>query len=1178
MDRTAIRNFAIFARNKLIEDIKERATYFGVTENGISQFYGHLTEEEKVARHHFIEKISRSSEEDYVTSFNDAIEDIAYIWFTRIVALRYMDANSLLPFNNQLFLSKDEKEPKIISTLGDNVLDFTPEDEMNIGKYKAEKNNKALYILLFVKVNEYLGRNMTVFQNDLDDYVKLLLNLDYDSNGVIAELSKINIDNFTQGVEIMGWFHQYYNTDVFNKLYDGDMSKKKISSKYLPVATQLYTPDWVVKYMVENTLGRVWVDHLIGNGETEKAENFINKWQYYIKDTDEDNPELKIIREKRKDLKPTDIKFIDPCMGSGHILVYAFELLVDIYCNEGYSQSDSALLIVENNLYGLDIDDRASALSYFALMMKASYYNKNLVLGKYKVNLCSVQESNNIENVDEVALFFSNGNERLLEEFTYLITVFYDGKEYGSILNLRKVDFKSLYNRIEELRNYNPTTKEENNYLKEIFSKLLTLINQANIMSHHYDVVVTNPPYLSNSRMNKKLAMYVNREYNIAKNDLAVVFIQKAVGVLSKEDALIAMITTVSWMYLKSFEKFRKYLLHSFQLNSIVDFGTELFEGKIGHLPVVTWVNRKHLPFQKLCGVRLSEYNYSKRKEKHNQFFNKENYHYTDQYDFAKIPGEPVAYWLGDSFMKAFEQGRTLGELTVCRNGMKTGDNERFLRLWWEVNLSKANFTAENVNDAYESGATYFPYNKGGEYRKWYGNNDYLINWYKNGETVMGKAKLDGRHTQDYNQELKFMPLATWSLITVKPAFRYKQNALSDIAGMSFYTSQDKLLYYLGFCNSVIATEMIKLLAPTMNCQVGDIARLPILHSLSKEQEVNDLVTENINLAKEDFDSFENSWDFTTHPFIKYKTSTGKLLDAYLQWEKVANSRFNKVKENEEKLNEIFLDIYNVKDGFKSEVEEKDVTIYKAEKVRDVKSFLSYVVGCVLGRYNLDDLGSVYTGEVWDIDKYKTFTPVTDNCVVITDNEDYDEDIVYYLKKFLVTVFGENSLEENLTFISSSLNEKGKTPTEKIRNYFFNTFYKEHLSNYTVGVSGKRPIYWMLNSGKKKGFKALIYMHRWYYGTLSGVRSHQLYDMINYYKNAIENLDSNFVDEDDPSYKVMMKYRDTLLSRYDEVQTFEKKLSKLEGVDIDTDDGIKSNHKKVQTTVDGEVINILEKI
>lgn len=1178
MDRTAIRNFAIFARNKLIEDIKERATYFGVTENGISQFYGHLTEEEKVARHHFIEKISRSNEEDYVTSFNDAIEDIAYIWFTRIVALRYMDANSLLPFNNQLFLSKDEKEPKIISTLGDNVLDFTPEDEMNIGKYKAEKNNKALYILLFVKVNEYLGQNMTVFQNDLDDYVKLLLNLDYDSNGVIAELSKINIDNFTQGVEIMGWFHQYYNTDVFNKLYDGDMSKKKISSKYLPVATQLYTPDWVVKYMVENTLGRVWVDHLIGNGETEKAENFINKWQYYIKDTDEDNPELKKIREKRKDLKPTDIKFIDPCMGSGHILVYAFELLVDIYCNEGYSQSDSALLIVENNLYGLDIDDRASALSYFALMMKASYYNKNLVLGKYKVNLCSVQESNNIENVDEVALFFSNGNERLLEEFTYLITVFYDGKEYGSILNLRKVDFKSLYNRIEELRNYSPTTKEENNYLKEIFSKLLPLINQANIMSHHYDVVVTNPPYLSNSRMNKKLAMYVNREYNIAKNDLAVVFIQKAVGVLSKEDALIAMITTVSWMYLKSFEKFRKYLLHSFQLNSIVDFGTELFEGKIGHLPVVTWVNRKHLPFQKLCGVRLSEYNYSKRKEKHNQFFNKENYHYTDQYDFAKIPGEPVAYWLGDSFMKAFEQGRTLGELTVCRNGMKTGDNERFLRLWWEVNLSKANFTAENVNDAYESGATYFPYNKGGEYRKWYGNNDYLINWYKNGETVMGKAKLDGRHTQDYNQELKFMPLATWSLITVKPAFRYKQNALSDIAGMSFYTSQDKLLYYLGFCNSVIATEMIKLLAPTMNCQVGDIARLPILHSLSKEQEVNDLVTENINLAKEDFDSFENSWDFTTHPFIKYKTSTGKLLDAYLQWEKVANSRFNKVKENEEKLNEIFLDIYNVKDGFKSEVEEKDVTIYKAEKVRDVKSFLSYVVGCILGRYNLDDLGSVYTGEVWDIDKYKTFTPVTDNCVVITDNEDYEEDIIYYLKKFLVTVFGENSLEENLAFISSSLNEKGKTPTEKIRNYFFNTFYKEHLSNYTVGVSGKRPIYWMLNSGKKKGFKALIYMHRWYYGTLSGVRSHQLYDMINYYKNAIENLDSNFVDEDDPSYKVMMKYRDTLLSRYDEVQNFEKKLSKLEGVDIDTDDGIKFNHKKVQTTVDGEVINILEKI
>lgn len=1178
MDRTAIRNFGIFARNKLIEDIKERATYFGVTENGISKFYGHLTDEERLARHHLVEEINQKAAEDYLSAFNDVMENIAYIWFTRIVALRYMDANSLLPCNGELFLNYKETEPKIISTLGGDVLSFTPEDEMNIGKYKAEKDYKSLYILLFLKVNEYLGQKMTVFQNDLQDYVKLLLNIDYEKNGVIAELSKIDDNNFTQGVEIMGWFHQYYNTYVFNKLYDGDMSKKKISSKYLPVATQLYTPDWVVKYMVENTLGRVWIDHLVANNEYEKAEKFISSWKYYIKDTDEENPELFKIREKRKDLKPTDIKFIDPCMGSGHILVYAFEVLVDIYCGEGYSKSDSAQLIVENNLFGLDIDDRASSLSFFALMMKASYYNKNLVLGKYNVNLCSVQESNSIENVDEVANFFSCGDERLLEEFVYLITVFYDAKEYGSILNLRKVDFPKLYKRVRELENYVPADQKEKLYKEEVFSKLLLLIKQAEIMSEHYDIVVTNPPYLSNSRMNTKLAQYVNKEYNIAKNDLAAVFIQKAVGVLSKEDALIAMITTVSWMYLKSFEKFRKYLLHSFQLNSIVDFGTELFEGKIGHLPVVTWVNRKHLPFQKLCGVRLSEYNYSKRKEKHQQFFNEENYHYTDQYDFAKIPGEPVAYWLGDSFMKAFEQGRTLGELTVARNGMKTGDNERFLRLWWEVDLDKVNFTAENVNDAYESGAVYFPYNKGGEYRKWYGNNDYLINWYKNGETVMGKAKTDGRHTQDYNPELKFMPLVTWSLITVKPAFRYKRYALSDIAGMSFYTSQDKLLYYLGFCNSVIATEMIKLLAPTMNCQVGDIARLPILHSISKEEEVNNLVLENINISKEDFDSFENSWDFVTHPYVMYKTDSGKIQDAHFKWQSVAENRFNTVKQNEERLNEIFLEIYNVIDGFNSKVEDKDVSINRADKVRDVKSFISYGVGCILGRYNLDDFGKVYTGNSFNIDEYKTFKPIVDNCVVVTDNEDYKEDIVAYFKKFVIAVFGEKYFEENWIFIASALDEKGKTPTEKIRNYFFNTFYKEHLSKYTVGVSGKRPIYWMLDSGKNKGFKALTYMHRWYYGTLSGVRSHQLFDMINYYKCAVEKLDSDLVGKDDTEYKVMMKYRDKLLSRYDEVHNYEKQLAILEGVDIDTDDGIKENHKKVQRTVDGKIINILSKI
>ncbi len=1173
MDRTAIRNFAIYARNKLIEDIKESTVLFGVTEGGISQYYGHLDENQLKARNSLISAINSKSME-YSEAYKSVVEDVAYIWFTRIVSLRYMELNNILPFSVSIFPNRGSV-PEIVTNPYDENLIYTDEERSFL---HSCQNNGELYTHLFVKVAEFVEEKMTVFAENLSHHSKMLLSLSYEADGVITRLvNTIEVSNFTDGVEILGWCHQYYNTDVFNQLYDGDMSKKKISPRYLPVATQLYTPDWVVKYMVENTLGRVWIDHLMGNNEEHKVSSFLEKWEYYIEDTDKNSPELKKIQSEKKNISPEEIKFIDPCMGSGHILVYAFELLMQIYLSKGYEQKTAVRLILEKNLYGLDIDDRACSLAFFALMMKAYRYNKDILGEKFKSNICAVQESNSITSLVDTMEYFAGDDERLREEFQYLVTVFYDAKEYGSIINMRKIDLVAVNSRIEVIKNTLPGSSQEEYYREEILTKFLPLVKQAEIMSQHYDVVVTNPPYLNNSRMSSNLSSYVAKEYNIAKNDLATVFIHKALGVLTKENGLIAMITTVSWMYIKSFEQMRKYLLQSYQFNSIVDFGTELFEGKIGHLPVVSWVNRKHRPFQKVKAVRLTEYNYSRRSEKQQQFFNGENHYISDQLDFAKIPGEPVAYWLGEGFMKAFQQGRTLGELTVARNGMKTGDNERFLRLWWEVKESTVNYNAENALDAYYSKKTYFPYNKGGEYRKWYGNNDYLIDWHNNGEVVMGKAKEDGRHTQDYNQELKFMPLATWSLITVKPAFRYKKHALSDIAGMSFYTSEDKLLYYLGFCNTSIATELIRLLAPTMNCQVGDIARLPILHSKSQEQTVIDIVKENIALSKEDWDSFETSWDFKAHPFITY--NQGSLTDTYEKWAEACEERFNRLKSNEELLNSIFMDIYSLGNSYKTQVEEKDVTVRKADLSRDVRSFISYAVGCILGRYSLDKEGVVFTGDDWNKDNYKTFVPVEDNCLVITDMADYENDIVYYFTEFLKVAFGKEHLEENLLFIGNALETKGLTPQEQIRNYFFNDFYKEHLSTYTVGVSGKRPIYWMFQSGKKGGLKVLSYMHRWTYEITSDVRCTYLPLMKSYYEEKLSGFD---IDPDSNLPKTelrrQMKDRDKLLSRYDEIIAYEKLLSKVEGVIFDTDMGIKYNHKRVQTTVDGEVLPILAKI
>ncbi|MGN1126835.1 MAG: BREX-1 system adenine-specific DNA-methyltransferase PglX, partial [Ruminococcus sp.] len=656
--------FAIYARNRLIEDIKNSLLQMGVTSKGLTSYDGHLSQSQRQTRSSF-DSLIKSRGEEYSSAYDSTVEDVAYNWFTRIVALRYMDLNNIIPVEESIFPNSKGEEPPLLSDKDFSFLSLTQEEKEVLANYRKNGDEDSFYTFIFVKLSNYVSKILGIFPDDMEECNIPLFVLSYKNDGIITRLCSIDEDNFTNGVEIMGWFHQYYNTDVFNRLYDGDMSKKKIESKYLPVATQLYTPDWVVKYMVENTLGRTWIDHLLGIGQKEKANILLENWIYYIPDADEDSKELLEIRQKKGELTPQDITFIDPCMGSGHILVYAFEILMQIYISEGYSKEDAPLLILENNLFGLDIDDRACYLSRFALMMKAYQYDKNILNKTNEMNLFAVQESNSFLYLRETMDFFAQGNHRLLEEFEYLVSVFYNAKEYGSLLNLRKVDFPALDKRIKEVSALTPNNEQEELYKKEITEKFVPLVNQAKVMTNHYDIVVTNPPYLNSSRMSKNLSDYVNREYSIAKNDLASVFIQKATGVLTKDDGMVAMITTVSWMYLKSFERFRKYLLHTFQINSIVDFGTELFEGKIGHLPVVTWTSRKHLPFQKIHSVRLTDYNYSKRNEKQQQFFNAENHFYADQMDFAKIPGEPVAYWLGDSFIKAFEQGRTLGELSI---------------------------------------------------------------------------------------------------------------------------------------------------------------------------------------------------------------------------------------------------------------------------------------------------------------------------------------------------------------------------------------------------------------------------------------------------------------------------------------------------------------------------------
>jgi hypothetical protein len=504
---------------------------------------------------------------------------------------------------------------------------------------------------------------------------------------------------------------------------------------------------------------------------------------------------------------------------------------------------------------------------------------------------------------------------------------------------------------------------------------------------------------------------------------------------------------------------------------------------------------------------------------------------------------------------------------------MKTGDNKKFLRLWWEVSADKLSLNSKTSQEAVNSGKRWFPYNKGGEYRKWYGNNDYVVNWENLGAEVMGMAKEQGRHTQDYPNELKFIPMATWSLITLKPAFRYKECAISDIAGMSYFAPEDKLFYYMGFTNCVIATEIVKVLAPTMNCQAGDISRLPVIHCEEYEQQVVELVKENIAVSKADWDSFESSWDFEKHPFVLYKNNklNTKIETAFENWKNIAYERFYKVKENEEKLNRIFLDIYGIKGDFSERVENSEVTVSLADKKRDVASFISYGVGCILGRYSLDKGGVVCTDNNWDIRNYNSFCPETHNCIAVSDLPQCKNDLTARFIEFVRTVFGEEYLAENLEFIASALDNKGDTSEEIIRDYFYNSFYKEHCRAYSVGVSGKRPVYFMVNSGKQKGFKGLCYIHRWDKNTLSYIRDNSLYNMEKLYEEIIFQLQL----EDRENNELKIKQ---LNKRLKELKIFSEKLMSLQGIVIDLDDGVIFNHKKIQINRDGKVVKIFESI
>ena len=1021
--------------------------------------------------------------------------------------------------------------------------------------------------MLFIRECNHLHDILPELFEATNDYSELLLSLSYtDKDGVVFHLvNDISEDDFNiekEGqVEIIGWMYQYYNTEPKDKVFAALKKNVKITKENIPAATQLFTPHWIVRYMVENSLGRLWI-------EGHPDDDLRQCWEYYLDEAEQEpqvQAQLEEIRAGYREISPEDIRIIDPCMGSGHILVYAFDVLMQIYSAQGYSERDAAKLIVEKNLWGLDIDRRAYQLAYFAVMMKARQYNRRILTSGIKPNLFVIDDNRAL--TPEIIEYIADGDSKIAADLRSISNDLTNAREYGSIINVQPVDFSGLIERIGIIAESDELNLIAMENKRIVCEKILPLVKQAQTLSQKYDVVCTNPPYMGGSGMNNQLSDYVKGNYFEYKSDLFSVSIIKCMN-LTKKNGFAGFLSPYVWMFIQSYEQLRKYMYSKCSIETLIQFEYSAFAEAT--VPICTFVLGNRQISKNGCYFRLTDFRggMEVQREKTLEAIKNHNcgfYYESNPKNFSKIPGMPVAYWVSEKVYSDF-QNTLLGDIAPTKKGLDTGNNDRFLRYWFEINYNKLGIDFSSSIDFTNSTMKWAPHDKGGEYRRWYGNKEWVINWENDGcELRNSKANLR-------SERFYFHNAITWcSLSSGKISFRYSDyGAISNTAGSSLYPNEKMTNNLLGLLNTKVAQYLLDIVSPTLNYSAGQVSLIPIV--LSRNSNENEYVKDNINLSKEDWDSFETSWDFKTHPLIK---PVPFISEAFAQWSDECEKRFTQLKSNEEELNRIFIDIYGLQDELTPEVEDKDVTVRRADLTRDIKSLVSYAVGCMFGRYSLDVEGLAYAGGEWDGSKYKTFIPDPDNCIPVTDEEYFRDDIVVRFVDFIRTVYGADTLEENLTFIADALGTRGNTSRERIRNYFLNDFIKDHIKMYQ-----KRPIYWMFDSGKQNGFRALVYMHRWNADTTGNVRVEYLHKLQRIYENEIRQAQDVAETGSGREVSAAQKRIEKLTKQLKETHDFDEKIAHLalSRIDIDLDDGVKVNYEKVQTGDDGKKIEVLTKI
>lgn len=1175
MDKKKIHDFAVSARRNLISSIKLRLAQVGITEKGATdklpnstaeiEFYvaneqqgaGQGISGKDIARRTaLVNRLTQAAEKgDWVTAYKNLVEEAAYTWFNRIIAIRFMEVNHYLPSRVAVLSSEEgHAEPDILVhalEIEDDLGSFTDEQRQLIEKAQDTQDPKTMdkaYRMLFLKQANALNANLPLLFEKTSDAFQLLFTPSY-QNGVIKELvTEVPRDDFDvekEGqVEIIGWLYQYYNEEPHDQVVN--INGGPVKTDDIPAATQLFTTDWVVRYMVDNSLGKKYLEHYPDSQVKEQLK--------YLLPAD--------ITPDQSDFDITKVQVMDNAMGSGHILAYAFDVLMAMYEDQGYAKREAANSIIQHNIFGLEIDQRAFQLSYFSLMMKLRRYDRQALNRGVMPNIHVFIAA---PVVTDDFLHALKASSEVIDEIQDIAVHFMEAKTLGSIIELpASYDFARMRAALE------PVATAQNISLfgnQQIAQQLLEIIATAETMTQRYDVVVTNPPYLN--KMNSTLKKYVKKHYKDYSADLFSVFIWHNIN-MTKANGYAGYMTPFVWMFIKSYEKLRTALLSNVKIDSLIQLEYSAFEEAT--VPINTFVLKNTKNDETGTYLRLSDFKggmaIQGKKVLEAIVDPGVKYLYrTNQTNYMKIPGMRIAYWAPEHLINAFIDSRTLGSYYPIQSGMKTANNDLFTRKWWEVKFPRICFFRKSINE--QSNGKWFPYNKGGYFRRWYGNRELIVNFAENGSQIQKYGEENSKSYSFQGAQHYFQEGITWTGKTSSiNSFRHSPFGAifdSNAGPMVFPGNESEERTLLGMLNSHVSAYILNMYNPTINLQNGDVGDLPIVRM--DDSRAVPIVDYNIQITKNDWDDSEASWDLNKYILLTHIAEHNRnwtVEAAFNQWKQEAQDRFDQLKKNEEELNRIFIGLYGLQDELSPEESDKEVSVRRADLGRDIRAFMSYFIGVTFGRYSLDTPGLAFAGGDWDASKYTTYQPNKDDVIILTDDDYFgdERDIMYRFKEFLTTTFGKEHLEENLTFIANALGKAGDSAEEQIRNYLFNDFYKNHTTIYQ-----KRPIYWELNSGRQGGFRALMYLHRYDPDTMAMIRTSYLHDLQAAYEKRIANL-STFIDTETNTKQKnkMIKQRDHVRKQLDELVKYDVQLQHIANMHIalDLDDGVVVNHKKVQ--------------